>query len=324
MKKRLLSMGAFLCGVIFFLFSCSKKEEQNALLQDVQGLEMQFDAWRELASYHSLALENIYVSLKDSVPSGKSFVEGIDESKMSLVLKGFLEKEVSKDSFRKASRALTLTTVKGQLRSAEPTADVVDEEKVNAFFNDFCLSIEKMWGGDLSGKIRGCFRNPILLQMNPTEQKVVLVRIAIYEDSFSYWKENYRAWVTPVENLRSSSLRCEDWFSDLWEKAKQLAKADAEGPTVAIIIGGAVSGAVNGGLVGGSSTIGAGAGPGALVGGLAGAAGAIIGSAVEASCGAASGGGGGGNGGGNGGGKGGGNGGGNGGGKGGGNGGGKR
>lgn len=287
MKKKMLCVGAFLCGIIFLFFSCSKKEEQNALLQDVQGLEMQFDAWREFASYHSLALENIYLSLKDTAPSGKSFVEGVDEDKMELALKNFLEKEVSKDSFRKASRALTLTSVKGQLRSAEATADVVDEKKVDAFFDDFCSSIEKMEGPcDLKEKIKGALRNPILSKMNPTEQKVVLVRLAIYEDSFSYWKENYRKWVLPEGDLRSSSLRDGGW-SDLWEKVKELAKADAEGPTASDVAEGAATGALAG-AAGGASAGGFGAGPGAAAGALIGAAGAILGKAVGASCTAAS------------------------------------
>lgn len=287
MKKKMLCVGAFLCGIVFLFFSCSKKEEQNALLQDAQGLEMQFDAWRELASYHSLALENIYLSLKDTAPSGKSFVEGVDEDKMELALKNFLEKEVSKDSFRKASRALTLTSVKGQLRSAEATADVVDEKKVDAFFDDFCSSIEKMEGPcDLKEKIKGALRNPILSQMNPTEQKVVLVRLAIYEDSFSYWKENYRKWVLPEGDLRSSSLRDGGW-SDFWEKVKVLAKADAEGPTASDVAEGAATGALAG-AAGGSTAGGVGAGPGAAAGALIGAAGAILGKAVGASCTAAS------------------------------------
>lgn len=287
MKKKMLCVGAFLCGIVFLFFSCSKKEEQNALLQDAQGLEMQFDAWRELASYHSLALENIYLSLKDTAPSGKSFVEGVDEDKMELALKNFLEKEVSKDSFRKASRALTLTSVKGQLRSAEATADVVDEKKVDAFFDDFCSSIEKMEGPcDLKEKIKGVLRNPILSQMNPTEQKVVLVRLAIYEDSFSYWKENYRKWVLPEGDLRSSSLRDGGW-SDFWEKVKELAKADAEGPTASDVAEGAAVGALAG-AAGGATAGGAGAAPGAAAGALIGAAGAILGKAVGASCTAAS------------------------------------
>lgn len=287
MKKKMLCVGAFLCGIVFLFFSCSKKEEQNALLQDAQGLEMQFDAWRELASYHSLALENIYLSLKDTAPSGKSFVEGVDEDKMELALKNFLEKEVSKDSFRKASRALTLTSVKGQLRSAEATADVVDEKKVDAFFDDFCSSIEKMEGPcDLKEKIKGVLRNPILSQMNPTEQKVVLVRLAIYEDSFSYWKENYRKWVLPEGDLRSSSLRDGGW-SDFWEKVKELAKADAEGPTASDVAEGAAAGALAG-AAGGATAGGAGAAPGAAAGALIGAAGAILGKAVGASCTAAS------------------------------------
>lgn len=285
MKKKMLCMGAFLCGVIFLFFSCSKKEEQNALLQDVQGLEMQFDAWREFASYHSLALENIYLSLKDTAPSDKSFVEGVDEDKMELALKNFLEKEVSKDSFRKASRALTLTSVKGQLRSAEATADVVDEKKVDAFFDDFCSSIEKMEGPcDLKEKIKGALRNPILSQMNPTEQKVVLVRLAVYEDSFSYWKENYRKWVLPEGDLRSS-LRDGGW-SDFWEKVKELAKADAEGPTASDVVEGAVVGALTG--AGGAAVAGGAAASGAAAGALLGAAGAILGKAVGASYTAAS------------------------------------
>ena len=262
MKKKMLCMGAFLCGVIFLFFSCSKKEEQNALLQDVQGLEMQFDAWREFASYHSLALENIYLSLKDTAPSGKSFVEGVDEDKMELALKNFLEKEVSKDSFRNASRALTLTSVEGQLRSAEATADVVDEKKVDAFFDDFCSSIEKMEGPcDLKEQIKSALRNPKLLQMNPTEQKVVLMRLSIYEDSFSYWTDNYGKWVLPEGDLRSSSLRDGGW-SDLWEKVKELAKADAEGPKPSHVAAATVAGAVVGGIVGAAAG-GAGAGPGA-------------------------------------------------------------
>ena len=288
MKKKMLCMGAFLCGVIFFLFSCSKKEEQNALLQDVQGLEMQFDAWRELASYHSLALENIYLSLKDTAPSDKSFVEGVDEDKMELALKFFLEKEVSKDSFRKASRALTLTSVKGQLRSAEATADVVDEKKVDAFFDDFCSSIEKIEGPcDLKEEIKSALRNPKLLQMNPTEQKVVLMRLSIYEDSFSYWTDNYGKWVLPEEDLRSSSLRG-GWLSDLWEKVKEVAKADAEGPDPSHVVGAAVAGAVVGGISGAAAG-GAGAAPGAAkmafeAGGLA-----LLGEACAASIKAASG-----------------------------------
>lgn len=287
MKKKMLCVGAFLCGIVFLFFSCSKKEEQNALLQDAQGLEMQFDAWRELASYHSFALENIYLSLKDTAPSGKSFVEGVDEDKMELALKNFLEKEVSKDSFRKASRALTLTSVKGQLRSAEATADVVDEKKVDAFFDDFCLSIEKMEGPcDLKEEIKSALRNPKLLQMNPTEQKVVLMRLSIYEDSFSYWTENYRKWVLPEGDLRSSSLRDGGW-SDLWEKVKELAKADAEGPTTSDVAEGAATGALAG-AAGGATAGGVGAGPGAAAGALIGAAGAILGKAVGASCTAAS------------------------------------
>lgn len=279
-------MGAFLCGVIFLFFSCSKKEEQNALLQDVQGLEMQFDAWREFASYHSLALENIYLSLKDTAPSDKSFVEGVDEDKMELALKNFLEKEVSKDSFRKASRALTLTSVKGQLRSAEATADVVDEKKVDAFFDDFCSSIEKMEGPcDLKEKIKGALRNPKLLQMNPTEQKVVLMRLSIYEDSFSYWTDNYGKWVLPEENLRSSSLRDGGW-SDFWEKVKEVAKADAEGPTTSDVVEGAVVGALTG--AGGAAVAGGAAASGAAAGALLGAAGTILGKAVGASYTAAS------------------------------------
>ncbi|WP_314824486.1 hypothetical protein [Porphyromonas endodontalis] len=281
MKKKMLCMGAFLCGVIFFLFSCSKKEEQNALLQDVQGLEMQFDAWRELASYHSLALENIYLSLKDTAPSDKSFVEGVDEDKMELALKFFLEKEVSKDSFRKASRALTLTSVEGQLRSAEATADVVDEKKVGAFFDDFCSSIEKIEGPcDLKEKIKGALRNPKLFQMNPTEQKVVLMRLSIYEDSFLYWKDNYRKWVLPEENLRSSSLRDGGW-SDFWEKVKEVAKADAEGPDPSDVIAGGVGGAAGGALVGAFTPIGPGSG--AVTGGVGTATTVLLAGAVKAS-----------------------------------------
>lgn len=111
--------------------------------------------------------------------------------------------------------------------------------------------------------------NSYFLSLPEYKQNIIIVYLAIFEDSYKYWSANGIKWYG--NNSRTRGIR--DWWKRNKDTILSIAQADGKG-AIAGGVGGAAGGAVAGAFAGG-----VGAGPGALVGGASGA----VGGAVEAS-----------------------------------------
>lgn len=282
--KKLIKTILFLQTTIFFFFCSPKKEIEEAEKNKERPItiEDQYQACRSLADYHSQALDVVFQSIQISLSRTDRIVDNIDLSKVTSPIRKFLSVQTASKELPSIYQRLEFSFFDKSIRSAKKIASI--ENVVSNELDSFVKEIkEKDTKEVVKQKIRLFINEDEIKNLSLDEKKLLLVRLAIYEDSYSYWSENLPKWTLSKEEqekLNSSSPLF--GLKEFWNKVKRIAKADAEGPkaddVVAAGVAGAVAGAAAGSLVGG-----AGAGPGAAAGAVVGAGEKIVEEAVVAS-----------------------------------------
>lgn len=275
--KNIKKLSFFLFAVILWN-SCGQKEIAPPS-QEI-SLESRLAACRSIAKHHSIALQKIYAENK---------IEEASVPLNSYLTKQSIQKEIQRYIKNKSvEEDLLQTSLK--LHAASPTdllrsSEQVDTIKVIRFIESFSQHIAL---GNRNINIERTLEKSIqtsaFSKMNTAEQNSTLLRLAIYEDSFKYWKENYPYWTLSNKEIEILKRKggFTDWLSDVWKETVKVIEKDAKGPSASTVLGAGAAGAVAGGL-GGAAAGGIGAGPGAAGGAILGMVGSMVEQAVEAS-----------------------------------------
>lgn len=289
-------MTLILAGLIF---SCKETSQSPLNQNDVSeatlteqkqaSIETRFRACEDLAQYHSKALDYLYTT---QISVFRGLESNLDQREVNKAIETYLCQEDVMAGIENGLTKLSVATPTSRLRSQT----LIDKNNVETLFEAFCLNANLE---HLSDYIEGYIQGEAFRGASISEQNLLLMRIALYKDSFTYWQKEYPNWVNEQdEELRVLDGDEKDKGGDGWlstikttlKKLGDLAMIDAQGSSVEAMVeagvegagAGALGGAAAGSAVGGVGAL-PGAATGAVVGGLGGAAVKFIADAAKAS-----------------------------------------